>query len=84
VIFAGNSIDRCCFLIGLDSALTMEPHDILLVLLIVNHLGPLDNLTTRDVGPRLRREDMAHSFPRDKVAAAIAVDADETRVQSSV
>ena len=60
--------------------LTVEPHNILLVLLVVNHLRPLDNLTIRDVRIRLWREDMAHSFPRDKVAAAVAVDADETKV----
>lgn len=64
--------------------LTVEPHDILLILLVVNHLWPLDNLAVRDVGPRLRREDMAHSLPRDKVAAAVAVDADEATIPSSV
>jgi hypothetical protein len=57
----------------------MEPHDILLVFLVVNHLRPFNNLTIRDVRIRLRREDMADSLPGDEVTAAVAVDADETR-----
>jgi hypothetical protein len=62
-----------------NSTLTMEPHDILLILLVVNHLRPLNNLTIRNVRIRLRREDMAHSLPRDEITAAVAVDSDETR-----
>lgn len=62
-----------------DSALTMEPHDILIILLVVDNLGSLDNLSVGDIRPRLRREDMAHSLPRDKITATVAVDTDETR-----
>jgi hypothetical protein len=56
----------------------MEPHDILLVLLIVNHLRPLDDVGIRDIGVCLRRKDVAYTLPRDEVATTVAVDADET------
>jgi hypothetical protein len=86
LVFAWETV-RSFFSIGSiglgDSRLTMEPHDILLILLVVNHLRPFNDLTIRDIRPSLRREDMAHSFPRDEVAAAVAVDADEARNQNN-
>jgi hypothetical protein len=74
-----NSSIGFCSLELDDSTLTMEPHNVLLVLLVVNHLRSFHNLTIRDVRIRLRRQDVAHSLPRDKIAAAVTVDADETR-----
>lgn len=64
----------------------MEPHDILIILLVVDNFRPLDNLTVGDIRPRLRREDVANPLPRDKVTATVAVDTDETgeSKQSSV